>query len=209
MKFDEIFTIAHTGKMEGMISVSTPSNLNDFCKKMKTNCELICNKCYTEKGFLKTVANSKKLKNNHELLTKPFDWNQVTKLERIKNYDFFRFEAFGELNNEEQLRNYLNLANLFPKTFFSLWTKRTDLIAKVLTKENKPKNFNLIVSSIKQNEKTDLKELADIVDKVFTVYDKQYIELNDIKINCGSKDCHSCKICYTKNDIKEVNEILK
>lgn len=209
LKFEEIFTTAHTGKMEGMISISTPSNLNDFCKKMKANCELICSKCYTEKGFLKTVANSKKLKNNHELLTKPFDWQSIKHLEKIRGYDYFRFEAFGELNNEQQLINYLNLVRLFPNTFFSLWTKRTDLVAKVLTLENKPSNFNLIISSIKKNERCDLGLLEPVVDKVFTVFDKDFIKENETPINCGSKDCFNCKICYTKNNVKEVNEILK
>ncbi len=210
LKFDKIFTTAHTGKMAGMVSFSTTSAKNSFCKAMKKTPGCICEHCYTEKGFLKTVVNSEKLINNYKLVTtQTVDWQKITGIEQLENTKYIRLEAFGELENELQLKNYLNLAKLFKKSNFTLWTKRTDLIKKVFEKEKKPKNFQLIVSSRKLNVPEDISEIKHVVDKVFTVYTKDEVASENVVINCGSKACLTCKLCYTKNKVLEINELLK
>ena len=114
------------------------------------------------------------------------------------------------MENELQLKNYLALVKKFKKNNFALWTKRTDLLKKVFKTEKKPKNLNILVSSILVNSPTKLSpELQKVVDKVFTVYTKEEVNKNGININCGSKACLTCKLCYTKNKVSEINELLK
>lgn len=210
LKFDKIFTTAHTGKMEGMVSFSTTSAKNSFCKVMKKTPGCVCEHCYTEKGFLKTVVNSKKLIGNYELVTtQTVDWQEIQGINALENTKYIRLEAFGELENEQQLKNYLNLANLFKKNNFTLWTKRIDLVKKVFATTKKPKNFQLIISSRKVNQPEDVSEIKHIVDKIFTVYTKQEVASKNVTINCGSKACLTCKLCYTKNKVFEINELLK
>ena len=109
LKFEEMFTTAHTGKMEGMLSISTTSARNCFCQKMQGQEGTVCSKCYTNKGFLKTVVNSKKLNKNYEILTsQDVEWKKVKDIYLINGYRFIRIEAFGELANLKQLENYYN-----------------------------------------------------------------------------------------------------
>ena len=49
----------------------------------------------------------------------------------------------------------------------------------------------------------------DFIDKIFTVYDKDYISAHDVSINCGAKSCLTCHKCYVKSKIKYINEKLK
>lgn len=210
LKFEQIFTTTHTGKMEGMVSFSTTSAKNSFCKAMKTTKGCVCEHCYTEKGFLKTVVNSKKLIGNYDLVTtQTVDWQSIQGIEKLQNVKYIRLEAFGELENELQLKNYLNLAKLFKKSNFTLWTKRTDLVKTVFQKEKKPKNFQLIISSRKLNKPEDISEIMHVTDKIFTVYTKEEVASKNVTINCGSKACLACKLCYTKNKVLEINELLK
>lgn len=207
MEFKKMFTTKHTGKMEGLISLSTTSAKNTFCQKMKTCKGSICQFCYTEKGFLKNVKNSKKLIDNYNLLTtSTLDWkNDVKNIDELNNYQQIRLESFGELENDLQLQNYLALASAFPNTTFTLWTKRTDLIKKNITTQNKPKNLILIVSSPTLNKPASLVGLSKVVDKVFTVYEKGKHK----NINCGKAKCATCKLCYTHNKTRYINEELK
>ena len=50
------------------------------------------------------------------------------------------------------------------------------------------------------------------MDKTFTVYDKPgqaALEASGGCINCGSRKCLDCLLCYTKNDVRAINESLK
>lgn len=207
MQYKNIFTTNHTGKMKGMVSISTTSLLNSFCQKMQCTKGVICEHCYTNKGFLKTVVNSGKLKGNYNLLTsQKVDWLKVQGIQELSNVKYVRIEAFGELENEIQFRNYLRLANSFKEQNFTIWTKRKDLLENISFR--KPKNLTIILSSIKINEPEILTEkLKKKVDKIFTVFSKE--EENNVEINCGTKDCISCKLCYTKNKVVYINEQLK
>ena len=47
------------------------------------------------------------------------------------------------------------------------------------------------------------------VDHVFTVYTKEYIKENNIDVNCGSKNCLGCQLCYNKDTEFHIREQLK
>jgi hypothetical protein len=66
---------------------------------------------------------------------------------------------------------------------------------------------NIVLSSLFINQ--ERKNPFPFVDKVFTVYDEEHIEKNNIAINCGSKNCFNCGLCYEKNEVQTINEKLK
>ena len=68
----------------------------------------------------------------------------------------------------------------------------------------------IIVSSPMMNKRMELdREKFWFVDHVFTVYDKDYIEANNVNVNCGARSCLGCQHCYRKDTEFYVNEKLK
>lgn len=199
-------TTGHTGKMEGIGSISTSKLCNHNCEIYAKNPDNICSHCYASRqlGMYKNLREV--LERNYYLLTESVLADEDLP---ILNYGFFRIESFGDLDNTTQAINYLNLIRKNPQTFFGWWTKNPWYIDEALKQMGikKPKNVNIIYSSIKINERADAR--YDFVDKIFTVYDKDYIKENKIKINCGVKSCLTCHQCYGKNRVKYINEKLK
>ena len=123
----------------------------------------------------------------------------------------------NDLNNEIQLTNYLNIVRKNPSTRFTLWTKRYSLVEKYFTEHDVPDNFTLIISSLMINTKISLTFLKKTGKfklgqlKSFTVYDYDYIKEHwkEMDINCGSRFCLGCRLCYDLNDVEEISEVLK
>lgn len=196
----------HNGKMEFIQSLSTSCLLNKYCKERMKNNDSVCSKCYARRMMKRYPQLRECLANNHEILTK--DVLELDDLPRT-NVVFFRFEAFGELENEIQFINYINICKKNKFTNFAIWTKNTWIIDNVFKQGyKKPKNLIIVVSSTELNKQTDI-EKYKWADKVFTVYTKEAIKEKDIEINCGGKKCADCLLCYTKNKIKYINEKLK
>ncbi len=205
-KYGVHFTLNHTGKMEGMQSLSTSCLNNKYCKIYSKDPNRICNKCYAQRQMKMYKNMCKCLEKNTEVLTtKEFKVEEMPLL----NASLFRLESFSDLNNEVQLINYFNLCRANKHTNFALWTKNPFIIENVLKiGYKKPTNLQIVLSSPYLNKVEDA-DKYDFVDKVFTVFDKNYIEEHNVKINCGSKKCLACKKCYLKNSIRYINEKLK
>ena len=121
---------------------------------------------------------------------------------------YFRFESFGDLNNATQVKNYFNMCYKNPRVKFALWTKNPDYVAEAIADGyTKPDNLNIVLSSLFINK--ERKNPFPFVDKVFTVYDPEHIEKNNVNINCGAKSCFTCGLCYEKNGVQVINEKLK
>ena len=43
------YTVNHSGKMEGMQSLSTSCLCNEYCKNRSSNSELVCSHCYAQR----------------------------------------------------------------------------------------------------------------------------------------------------------------
>lgn len=199
------FTTKHTGKMAGMASISTAVTTNERCAKNAQVKGSICEKCFAAKQMKIFPSMEKPMVENQRILT-----NEILPKEKIPiiNNIYFRFEAFGDLNNEIQVINYFRICYKNPKVKFALWTKNPDFIAAAIRAGyEKPHNLNIVLSSLFINK--ERKNTFDFVDKVFTVYDPQYIEQNEIEINCGARNCFGCGLCYEKNGITVINEKLK
>ena len=121
---------------------------------------------------------------------------------------YFRFEAFGDLQNAIQVVNYFNLCKKNPTTKFALWTKNPAFISQALEMgEKKPKNLSIVVSSHYLNTVADYSKYT-FIDHVFTVYTKEYIENNSVSVNCGARSCLACHRCYDSKEFY-INEKLK
>ena len=199
------YTVEYTGKMEGMQSISTLVTTNKRCEKNAQIEGSICQKCFASKQVKVFTSMQKPLLKNQEILT-----HSILPMDQIPTIynKYFRFEAFGDLNNEIQVINYFNHCYKNPDVKFALWTKNPDYIAKAIKQGYaKPDNLNIILSSLFIN--VERKTRYDFIDKIFTVYDKQYIQENNTPINCGARNCFKCGLCYEKNDIRIINEVLK
>lgn len=195
----------HSAKMEGMISLSTSAAENPQCKANSLREDWICHKCYALRQLKVYPSLNEKLKRNYHLLTE----NRLTPEDvPLFNCIFFRFEAFGDLANKTQALNYLLIADCNPQTHFALWTKNPLILAAALKEYgHKPKNLQIILSSPVIN--SPIKNTFGFVDKVFTVYEKDYAEKNNININCGARNCFKCHKCYKKNAHTVINELVK
>ena len=199
------FTTKHNGKMEGMASISTSVTTNERCKKNAAIKGSICEKCFAAKQMKVFPTMEQPMVQNQKILTESILPENILP---VINVLYFRFEAFGDLNNDIQVINYFNICRKNPGVKFALWTKNPDYIAKAIKDgHSKPENLNIILSSLFINKERKTK--YDFVDKIFTVYDKPYIEEKQIEINCGARNCFTCGLCYNKNGVRIINEQLK
>lgn len=200
------YTTKHTGKMTGMQSLSTSCLNNPYCKTYSQDPAKVCNHCYAQRQMKMYTSMQECLKQNTEILTSRFlSYDEIP----LINASMFRFESFGDIQNITQVINYFNICYKNPMVYFALWTKNPSIINQVLLAGyEKPKNVQIVLSSHYLNVVADISEFS-FVDKVFTVFDKNYIKEHEIDINCGSKSCLSCGICYRKNEIVYINEKLK
>jgi hypothetical protein len=198
-----------TGKLESINSINTSVLNNQFCDKMRkgndvlkrTELSIVCEACYAATLEKQYTNLHKAITRNDSLLSDaPLEKRQLPVImDRV-----LRFHSLGELINIQHLENFCTIANYNPETFFTLWTKRTDLINKYFSENDKPLNLSLIYSSPRVGK---IESLPLHFDKVFTVHAKKPSNEN-IDINCHSK-CKDCMLCYKKNDVIYINEIIK
>ena len=199
------FTVNHNGKMQGMASLSTAVTTNERCKKNASVEGSVCAKCFASRQMKVFPSMENPMVENQRILTSSVLPDEL--LPVINNL-YFRFEAFGDLNNATQVINYFNICKKNPAVKFALWTKNPDYIATAIKAgHSKPENLNIILSSLFLDK--ERKSKYAFVDKIFTVYTKEYIKENDVNINCGAKNCFTCGLCYEKNNVRVVNEVLK
>ena len=188
-------------KMAGFVSLNTSMHNNKYCQKMSQNKDLICSRCYAHRfeamfpNLRNTLAKNSELLSNRELTSNEIYATGFSMRKAV------RFNSFGELINKKHYKNLVKIAEHFPDTIFTLWTKRSNLVRGI----DKPDNLILVFSSPKINV---VSKLPYGFDKVFTVFDKDYIEQNSIDINCV-KQCNTCMKCYKHNDITFINEAIK
>lgn len=200
----------HSGKMEGVPSVSTSRNMNPNCEKNRKIPGSVCEQCYMDayeyrRTLMLKLERNTKFYSEIELLPEDIPF---------LNYGFFRLEAFGDLINALQFKNYALIAECNPHCTFALWTKNPWIIKESMEKYGieKPENMIIIVSSLMIGKPYNIDRLRKVypfVDKVFTVYDKETVEKEGIDINCGARHCMTCRKCYTKNEIEYIRELLK
>ena len=63
------YTVNHSGKMEGMQSLSTSCLCNEYCKNRSSNSELVCSHCYAQRQMKRYKNLNACLERNTEILT--------------------------------------------------------------------------------------------------------------------------------------------
>jgi len=200
-KFVRLHITQGSGKMEGIPSINTPTTGNKFCEMMAKK-NTVCKSCYARRNesFRKSLVPA--FTKNVDPLT---DRNYKPE---ILNHKIIRFHSYGELISPTHLANFIKIALVNPDTFFALWTKRANYVQDYIRRGGVvPSNINFIYSNPIVN--VEMKTPPKGFHKVFNVHDWKTLKTNDVKINCGSKSCLGCMICYSKNDIKVVNEKRK
>ena len=178
-----------SGKMLGIPSLNTDTPSNEFCKSMyNSNKEnLICKSCYSM-SMLNTFRKNCRPKfiNNSKYLSEKIHPREYLP---ICPSNIGRFSSHGELINSNNFITLINICLNQPMTTFTLWTKRKNIVTRVLNSREKPKNLILIYSN-PYIDKLDIK-LPKYFDKVFN-----NVSSRTSTINCDSK-CLDCMKCYT------------
>mgnify|MGYP003295010376 CR=1 FL=1 len=195
-----------TAKMDGVPAISTNCKCNKYCLSRMKKGEAVCASCFAVDTLKQYGDCADNVEYNTELLTSRI--LSAPELPIFNNRsEIVRFEAFGDLNNETQAINYINIAKANPAKTFALWTKNTGIIKRACDTVGKPKNLVIIQSSLRVNEKAE--PANGYIDKVFTVYSKEYATEHEIKINCGARSCAKCRRCYNKRTARDIAELLK
>ena len=193
-----------SGKMEGIICLSTSNLCNKFCAAHKADPDSICSKCFADGTCKRYAALNENMRKNTEILT--------TRLFRVDEFPvinamIFRLESFGDLNNAIQCMNYFRLCKRNPGVRFALWTKNPNFVQQAIDAgESKPDNLVILLSSHIIGKRCDASRWG-FVDKTFTVYRKD--QMAEDMINCGSRDCMTCQRCYRKDSENDIREYLK
>lgn len=222
-----------SGKMENIPSISTSVLKNTFCQARRNVPGSICEKCFACNVLSRYSDCEKNVARNYDLLTAAV--LPLELLPRFGNVRIARIESFGDVATVEQAINYCNIAFVNPRVNFGWWSKNVSIIEKAFDIVGKPENVVFIQSSAFVNKPEEKK--SHYVDKVFTVFDDEYIagvpsvreqldklapmskkDLKEAKtrifeacyINCGARNCVACGKCYDVNDTTEnVRERLK
>ena len=181
-----------SGKMVGIPSLNTDTVSNKFCQGMSSSNKenLICKSCYSY-NMLKTFRKNcrPKFTNNSIFLSSKVHPKEY--LPKV-NAAVARFHSHGELINSIHLENLLNICESQSRTTFTLWTKRKNIVNRVLKNRDKPKNLILIYSN---------PYIDDVMDTVPRHFDKVFnnVSSRTNNVNCSGK-CIDCMMCYTINN---------
>lgn len=202
------FSLDMSGKMLGVLSLSTNCRYNARCIKNMTHPTWICAHCFAANTVDHYDALSVNTKANLDKLTDhviPVDEWPTFNADDLGH--MIRIESFGDVASAIQCINYMNLARANSDCTVTAWTKNPDIWNTAIGMERTngrdlPSNMIIIQSSPVMNKV--IKPVFDFIEKVFTVFDTP----TDNGINCGERKCRNCKRCYTHGH-DSVRELLK
>ena len=194
-----------TGKLEGLRAISTNTATNEYCVKQKARDagDNICSKCYSHamlSTYRKNMAPA--LQRNSDALSEnlidPQDLPFVADA-------FMRINAHGELINGTHFENICRFAEKNPHCSVALWTKRPDIVNRVLKGRDKPANLILIYSNPK---------IGHIMSKPPRNFDRTFnnvpAEQDVERQNCTGQRCMDCMLCYKPgNGVDTIVEKVK
>lgn len=195
-----------SGKLEGFHSLNTDSIDNKFCRAFSSHKNSICSKCYSRKQLGSYRKNSRPsfLENGRILSERLLEDREIPYIaDKV-----FRFHSHGELINDIHFQNLVKICQLNPGTTFTLWTKVPQVVIEVLDEIGKPENLILILSDMYLDRVGALPPVPRYFDKTFSVWTEKGAENGDITINCKKK-CRDCMLCYQKNNVNRIHELVK
>ena len=177
-----------TGKLVEIPAINTNTLTNKFCQDMHTSSpKCICWDCYSYAMLEGSRKNCQPAwQKNSDILSGGLLGYPLPQFNSL----YVRFDGHGELINETHFINYLLITEHNPKTTFSLFTKRSKLVKKVLDTRKKPQNLILVYSNPLVDRITD--KIPYYFDKVFNT-----ITEKSTRDNCTGRKCIECLACYT------------
>ena len=210
-----MFSHNMSGKLEGILSLSTSCLVNPACLARMKNEKSICHDCFSvdTQGNYHSLAENV-IYNYFALNEREYTMEELPYLAT----DILRIESFGDVGSVTQCINYINLCYKNPNTTITAWSKNVGFWIIAFNRIGKPDNLIFGVSSEFKNVVVDIPAAWEkYIDFVFTAYTLDYLLSNNINpesfINCGGRSCRSCMRCYKKDSFKNgvmyVNELLK
>tara|TARA_Y100000310_G_scaffold270134_1_gene283780 strand:- start:752 stop:1342 length:591 start_codon:yes stop_codon:yes gene_type:complete len=193
-----------TGKLEGLLAISTNTITNPFCLKMHAaGKKSICSHCYSH-SMLNTYRKNMQacLQRNSDILSRaPLAAHEVP----ILKVPSIRINAHGELINMMHLRNIMIIAYTNPATTVVLWTKRKDIVSRMFNKMPRPANLILIFSNAR---------IGHIMAKPPRHFNRTFNNVPEnqdkARQNCTGQKCRDCLLCYTPdNGVTTIIEKVK
>ena len=176
-----------TGKLVEIPAINTNTLTNEFCQKMRTSSpKCICWYCYSYDMLEGSRKNCQPAWEHNSLMLKS---RLISEIPRFNSL-YVRFDGHGELINETHFINYLLITEHNPKSTFSLYTKRRDIVKSVLKTRKKPQNLILVYSNPLVDRITD--KIPYYFDKVFNTTTEK-----STRDNCTGRKCIECLACYT------------
>ena len=198
----------HTGKMQGMTSISTSVVKNPYCQKRQNVKNSVCAECFSESMHEQYSDLAKWTAINYDTLNgSVIPVNEFPLL----NVSFFRDESFGDSASTNHGLNMINQCLRNPFTMFACWTKQFTIWDNVFKLASKPANLIMVASSPIVNRPLSEQILIKYpwIDHIFTVFTADFALENDITIQCGLSRCLNCLQCYRKDTPVYINEVLK
>jgi hypothetical protein len=175
-----------TGKLVEIPAINTNTPTNEFCQKMRTSSpKCICWYCYSYDMLEGSRKNCQPAWEHNSLLLKSGLLSEIPRFNSL----YVRFDGHGELINETHFINYLLITEHNPKSTFSLYTKRRDIVKSVLKTRKKPQNLILVYSNPLVDRITD--KIPYYFDKVFNTTTEK-----STRDNCTGRKCIECLACY-------------
>lgn len=210
------------GKMKNIPCVTSSCVCNDFCKRMHTDGKTVCAHCYAQEALMFKTAPRLRYERNTELLSGAI----ITDHDLPRFYtDIARFETHGDWVNTTHAQNEINIALANPATQFTVWTKRLDLLVKLVKSSvRKPDNLHIKASSpfLNKQGNNHIKQWLGAhgwevtwftvcsLDFLLEKYGLDELRTNgDRIITCGGRNCRSCMRCYGAHEKQDVIELLK
>ena len=199
------------GKMHDFTMVTTSCLNNPLCAERRKIDGLICAECYAaaQLEYQKTCR-EKMLINSLFFSKYTLSKKDMPTIYTVNNV--LRFDSHGDCINRINAKNYYAIARKNAHLHCAVWSKNPWFYKGL----QKPKNLIFVFSIAKVNQTITEKTLKQIkrkwpfVDKIFSVYDPQFIQDNNITINCGGLDCMGCLTCYlSKTEKNLIFEKLK
>ena len=197
-----------TGKLDGLHAISTNTVSNKFCQKMNASNKdnQICRICYSHnmlKSYRKNMQPA--LQRNSDALAQGIlDDADIP----FYIHAFMRINAHGELINDTHFINIILIARKNPHCNFALWTKRKDIINRVIKRYSNdhrpPDNLILVYSNPTIN-----KVMYEPPKHFHKVFNNVEYEHKTEEQNCTGQQCINCMLCYTHNDVSVIIEATK
>lgn len=202
-----------SGKLEGLYAVSTSVMKNARCQARARVAGCICRDCYAAAGASRYDGLALVLDINFQILNR---WRlseaALATLAIPSTNGWARIESHGDAATVCAAVNTCHICTSHPWLKFAVWTKNVDLFRAAFKEVGgKPGNMVFIMSSPMENEVVTVPaDMVGIVDHVFTVYTKDYVEAHNIEINCGGRHCVTCMKCYDLNsNVFYISELKK